>query len=188
MKVGIIGFGRLGKLITKYLAKDFDVFVYDKNLDTKSVKEFNATSASLKEACSSKIVIPSVPISEFEGCLLEMVPFLNENTLVIDVCSVKCHPISAMERHLPDNVQILGTHPMFGPDSAAKSLFGAKIVLCKVRIDDDKYQDIHTYLESHGLKVIEATAKKHDKDISSSLYSHILSAELLWIFELKICL
>ena len=30
MQLGLIGFGRLGKLLTKYLAQDFELFVYDK--------------------------------------------------------------------------------------------------------------------------------------------------------------
>ena len=36
-----------------------------------------------------------------------------------------------MQELLPQDVSILATHPIFGPDSAADSLKGRKIALCK---------------------------------------------------------
>lgn len=183
MKVGIIGFGRLGKLITKYIAQDADVIVFEKfpsNTTLEEIKELGATSGSLEEACSCPLVIPFVPISEFENTLIEMKPFLKAGTLVTDVCSVKKLPIQSMEKHLPDDVQILGTHPMFGPDSAKDSLFGCKIVVCKVRVEDKLYSDILNYLNNHGLKVIESTADKHDEEISHSLLlTHFIGRTLM---------
>ncbi len=43
---------------------------------------------------------------------------LAPDVLVMDTCSVKTHPVGLMERMLPATISILGTHPMFGPDSA----------------------------------------------------------------------
>lgn len=183
MKLGIIGFGRLGRLITKYVAQDADVIVYEKfpNEETeKQIKELGGTIGTLEEACDCPIVIPFVPISEFEKTLIEMKPFLKAGTLVADVCSVKKHPIDKMLEILPKDIQILGTHPMFGPDSAKESLFGCKIVLCNERIDEKLYNDIKNYLNNHGLKVIESTADKHDEEISHSLLlTHFIGRTLM---------
>ncbi len=183
MKIGIIGFGRLGRLITKYIAQDADVVVYEKfpNESTEQmIKDLGATSGSLEQVCDSPIVIPFVPISELENALTEMKPFLKAGTLVADVCSVKKHPIDKMLEILPKEIQVLGTHPMFGPDSAKESLFGCKIVLCKARIEDKLYSDIKNYLNNHGLKVIESTADKHDEEISHSLLlTHFIGRTLM---------
>lgn len=183
MKLGIIGFGRLGQLITKYVAQDADVVVFEKfpNEETEAlIKKLGATPGSLEEACDCPIVIPFVPISEFENTLKEMKNFLKKGTLVADVCSVKKHPIDSMLKILPKDVQILGTHPMFGPDSAKESLFGCKIVLCNARTEDQLYLDIKNYLNNHGLKVIESTADKHDEEISHSLLlTHFIGRTLM---------
>jgi prephenate dehydrogenase len=180
MKIGIIGFGRLGKLIVKNLAQDFDLLVYDKVDFSSEIKDYNAIPATLEEVCKAKIVIPFVPISEFENVIKEIKDLLTKNSLIIDVCSVKIHPIEVMEKYLPKNIQILGTHPMFGPDSAKTTLMGSKIVLCKRRVDDDLYSAIKSYLQKFGLKVIEATADRHDKEISHSLLlTHFVGRTLI---------
>jgi prephenate dehydrogenase len=97
----------------------------------------------------------------------------------VDVCSVKEYPIQWMRETLPDTVSILATHPMFGPDSAAESLDGRKICLCKVKIAEEQYRKIRRYLSSKGLIVIEATAREHDEQIASSLaLTHLIGRTL----------
>ena len=84
-----------------------------------------------------------------------------------------------MRELLPQNVSILATHPMFGPDSAAESLSGCKIVLCKERIDDRFFNQIKSYLSTRGLVVIEATAEQHDRQIAVSLaLTHFIGRSL----------
>ncbi len=64
-------------------------------------------------------------------------------------------------------------------DSAADSLEGRKICLCKVRIADSQYRKIKSYLTSKGLVVIEATAKEHDEQIATSLaLTHLIGRTL----------
>ncbi|MBL6991103.1 MAG: prephenate dehydrogenase/arogenate dehydrogenase family protein [Bacteriovoracaceae bacterium] len=180
MKVGLIGFGRLGKLLTKYLTEDCDLYVYDKILCSKEVKHLGAIPASLEEVCKLPIIIPAVPISLFEEVIQNISSLVDPHSLIVDVCSVKQHPVDVMEKYLPKSVSILGTHPMFGPDSAADTLFGTKIVLCKVRMRDKLYSDIVIYLEKHGIKVIESTPSEHDEQISSSLFlTHLIGRTLI---------
>ena len=88
MKVGIIGFGRLGELLTGYLSQDSTVYVYDKKEKSQAIKDAGGIPASLKEVCQSPLVLPMVPISSFESVILEIKDLLEPETLVIDVCSV----------------------------------------------------------------------------------------------------
>ncbi|MCO4793926.1 MAG: prephenate dehydrogenase/arogenate dehydrogenase family protein [Bacteriovoracaceae bacterium] len=180
MKVGLIGFGRLGKLLTRYMIQDFDLVIHDVVDRSEEIKSLGATPGTFEEACKCPIVIPFVPISEFESVIKKMAPLLEKGTLVADVCSVKEMPANVMKKELPDHVQILATHPMFGPDSAAKTLFGSKIVICNVRMEDNYFTDIKNYLETHGLKVIESTPETHDKEISHSLLlTHFIGRTLM---------
>ena len=153
--IGIIGYGRFGQLTARYLSQDTDVFVCGRREIAIDDDLPRVYPTDLKEVCGQKIVIPAVPISSFQEMLRQIAPLLKPESLVIDVCSVKTLPAQWMEAILPDSVSILATHPMFGPDSAARSLQGMKIALCRVRIDDEPYTQIKSYLISLGLEVIE---------------------------------
>jgi prephenate dehydrogenase len=167
--IGIIGFGRFGKLTARYLAEEFDVAVYHRTDKSAEINRTGARAASLEAVCQQDIVVPCVPICVLQEVLQDITPLLRPDALIVDVCSVKEYPVRLMTDILPDTVSILATHPMFGPDSASDSLEGRKICLCKVRIADKKYQNIKAYLESKELVVIEATAQEHDEQIATSL-------------------
>ena len=177
--IGIIGYGRFGELAAKYLAADTDVFVNSSRKELPGVDDLRIHLASLEEVCRQKIVIPAVPISAFKNTLERIAPLLNSNALVVDVCSVKEKPVKWMQEVLPDTVSILATHPMFGPDSAADTLEGMKIALCRVRIEEAVYDKIKTYLETKGLIVIDTTAEIHDRQIAVSLaLTHFIGRSL----------
>ena len=87
--IGIIGFGRFGKLVSHYLAQDLDVFVYNRSDKSAEIVQTGAQPASLETVCRQDIVIPCVPISKFHDNLQTIAPLLKPGSLVIDVCSVK---------------------------------------------------------------------------------------------------
>jgi len=177
--IGIIGFGRFGKLAAHYLAKDFDVFVHTRADKAYEISRTGAKAAALEAVCQQDIVIPCVPISIFKDFLKDIAPLIRPDALVVDVCSVKEYPIQWMREILPDTVSILATHPMFGPDSASDALEGRKICLCKVKIAENQYRKIRKYLSSKGLVVIEATAAEHDRQIATSLaLTHLIGRTL----------
>jgi prephenate dehydrogenase len=167
--IGIIGFGRFGKLTARYLAEDFDVFVFNRTDKSTEIKKTGARKASLKTVCQQQIVILCVPISTFKEVLVEIGPLLKRDVLVVDVCSVKVYPTQWMTASLPETISILATHPIFGPDSAADSLKDRKIFLSPIRIGKKQYQKIKTYLASKELVLIESTPEDHDEQIAISL-------------------
>jgi prephenate dehydrogenase len=167
--IGVIGFGRFGRLMARYLALDGKVRVWDPAAAAQEVLSTGAEPADLATAAQSDIVIPAVPMSRFQEVLTEVKPHLKTGSLVVDVCSVKEQPVRWMQAMLPAGVDILGTHPMFGPDSAADSLKGCKIVLCRVRLSAERYAKIKNYLDSKGLAVIETSPAAHDRQIAVSL-------------------
>jgi len=179
-KIGLIGFGRFGKLVVKHLSGDFKFYVYDKKDKKKEIMQNNASPATLGEACMQEIVILAVPISEIEGTSRNIRNLLKKNSIVIDVCSVKQYPAKLMKRILPLDIQILATHPMFGPDTASDSLEGRKIVLCRIRIQDQNYMQIKRFLEGKMMNVIETTPERHDREIAKSLVlTHFIGRALM---------
>ncbi len=177
--IGIIGFGRFGALAARYLTQDFPVTVLDSGKRAAAIRAVGAAPGDLGAVCAQRVVLLCVPISAMRDHIARIAPLLAPETLVVDVCSVKVHPVGWMAAGLPQHVEILATHPMFGPDSAADSLSGRKIVLCPERIDAARYQRIRHYLEERGLVLIETSAAEHDRQIAVSLaLTHFIGRSL----------
>lgn len=180
MRIGIIGFGRLGALLTRHFAGEHELKVFDTRRVARKVRSLGAAPASLAEVCRQEIVVPCVPIAEFEPLLRRIRGLLPPGALVVDVCSVKEHPVRVMKRLLPRSVEILATHPNFGPDSAAESLSGRQIAVCKVRISRSRYASVKRAFERKGLKLVEMTPREHDRRMASSLVlTHFIGRGLL---------
>lgn len=180
MAVGLIGFGRMGRLLTKHFAKDARILVADPTMDARLARKLGATPASFAEACAQDIVVLCVPMAAFEGVVRKMRPFVRLGALVVDTCSVKGHPVRAMKRLLPRSAEILATHPNFGPDSAAGSLEGRKLVLCRVRMKPSRYAAAKRFLSRKGIELVELTPREHDRRMASSLVlTHFLGRALI---------
>jgi len=178
--IGLIGFGRFGRLTIEHLSGTCKMVAYDSGGKGEMIRAAGAEPVSLAAACSQEIVLLCMPISAMPATLEKIAPLLTHpEALVVDVCSVKTLPVKWMRAQLPPTVALLATHPMFGPDSARDSLQGHKIVLCPERIARDRFQAIRTRLESLGLVVIESTPEDHDRQIAVSLaLTHFIGRSL----------
>lgn len=163
MEIGIVGFGRFGQFAAKILQRDFRVSAYD-------LKEVPTSRAArlrpLCEVASKPTVLLCVPISQIKSTCLTIRPFLSPGQLIADTCSVKERPLQEMARTLPQFVEILGTHPLFGPDSARAGVQGLSIVLCPLRCR--QVAKIEQYLRRRGLEVIVATPSEHDREMAKT--------------------
>lgn len=174
--VGLLGFGRFGRMVHHYLRRHKQLRVFD--CDPARLQGLSE-AAPLEKTLASQLLLLCVPISSLEKLCRQMAPRLQPGQIVLDTSSVKVRPVAWMLRHLPEGVQILGTHPLFGPDSAKESIAGLKIALCPVRIEPEAYQGIRRYLEGLHLVVIEATPEEHDRQIAQSQAIFHLIAQTL---------
>lgn len=165
MTIGIFGFGDFGKLTARYLSEHADILVYDRHHNrTSEIEKHGAQAASLQETAGADVVVLAVNLEAIEETLTSIAPHLKPGALIMDVTSVKVKPAEMMQRLLPENVQILATHPLFGPQSAATSLKGHKIVVIPIRVDDiDK---VEAFLTNLGLTIIHMTADEHDREMA----------------------
>lgn len=180
--LGIIGCGRLGGLLVGLLARDFKVFVHDARPMPRRIRSLGGVPAALAEVCTQEAVILCVPIRRFEAALRRVAGLIRPGTLVVDTCSVKEYPARLMRKFLPRHAEILATHPTFGPDSAAETLQGLKIILCRQRVGGGRYLRIERYLRGKGLVIIESTPREHDRQMAHSLVlTHVIGRALIRI-------
>ena len=168
IKIGIIGFGPFGQFIMKYLAPYFDVKVTSRKKRENLAKELGGEFLNFPPLVkNSDILIISVAIPAIPKILGELKNYIKPDTLVVDVASVKIFSTEKMIKLLPSNVQILGTHPLFGPQSGKYSIKDLKIVLSPIRIGDEYFSNIKKFLENIlKLKVFVMSPEEHDKAMS----------------------
>ena len=156
--VGIIGFGRFGKILANILQKGFHIKVYDK----KTKDSFHGIEyTSLNNIMNEKNIFIAVPIREFEKIINKISPLLKKGTTIIDVCSVKKYPTEIMIKKLNPDIGIIATHPMFGPDSFLSNN-KLKMMLNNTRDVNQIFKYWKQYFKDQGIKVIEMTPDQHD--------------------------
>ena len=129
-KLGLIGFGAFGRLTARHLSPWFDILAHD---PAATDAEGVATLTDLATAAACPTVVLAVPVEALEATLIAIRPHLAPGALVIDVGSVKVKPAQAMAELLPPGVRIVGTHPLFGPQSGKDGIAGLRIAICEVR-------------------------------------------------------
>ncbi|MDC7235534.1 MAG: prephenate dehydrogenase/arogenate dehydrogenase family protein [Spirochaetales bacterium] len=162
MQIGVYGLGRFGAFWASLLSQSFDVRAYSRNPDR--LTPAGVERVDLKGLSEAHVIFLCNAISSMEQVLPELAPLLKEGTLVADTCSVKVYPVEQMKKYLPESVGILGTHPMFGPDSGKNGVEGLPVVMCKERISDEQYILWKDHFRRMGLAVQEMTAHEHDRE------------------------
>ncbi len=167
-EIGLIGFGRFGQYASRKLRRHFTVCYYD----PKSVKTIDPgeKEVTLDEAASKEYVVLAVPINQIPSVLRAISKKVIPGAIIFDVCSVKELPVQWMKDSLPESVSIVGTHPLFGPDSAVTSLAGRLIFLTPVRIKRELFEIIRLQLTKNSMIVHEVSATEHDLLMAKTLF------------------
>ena len=176
-RLGLIGFGAFGRLTARHLAPWFEVIAHDPaTTDGEGV----ATLADLATAAACPVVILAVPVGTLEETLRAITPHLRPDALVIDVGSVKVKPAKVMLDGLPVGVGIVGTHPLFGPQSGKDGIAGLRIAVCPVRGDKAAWRVAAFCRKALGLKVFVVTPEDHDREAATVQgLTHLIAKVLL---------
>ena len=164
MKVGIIGGSDgLGKTLIYYFRDEFDVIItarnHEKGRNVANKANVKYIESNTELASISDILVISVPINHTSDVIREVAGFMKEGSLMVDVTSIKEEPLKTMSETVPENVEYIPTHPIFGPRTT--ELDNQVIVLTP----DKKgkwFDKVYNYLSSKNMRVIITSAEKHD--------------------------
>lgn len=119
----------------------------------------------MAEVEESDVVLVSVLIEKTVEVIRQVAPRMHSGSLIMDVTSVKSGPARAMKTYAPKGVEVLGTHPMFGP--TMPSLFGQTIIFTPVEGKTGKWLEvIKSLFESDGAKIEILGAEEHDETMA----------------------
>ena len=165
--LGLIGFGAFGQLAAKTLAPHFALVVHDPDPKAQAaMARQELCPARFARAAACPVVVLAAPVAALGEIVPALGPHLAPGALVLDVGSVKIGPAALLEAHVPADVEIIATHPLFGPQSAADGLSGLKIALCPLR--GARAGRVAAWLRrALGLKVIVTTPEAHDRELAA---------------------
>lgn len=169
MEIAVIGGTRgLGNWIANFLKKegcDITITGRDSGLGINIARKMGVkyTSNNIEAVTHSKIAILAVPIDVIPRTIKEISPHLQAGSLLMDVTSVKEKPAQLMQEYVPEGVEFIPMHPMFGP--RIRSLDGQVVVFTPIT-RGEWYEKVVKFLESENARLIETTPKTHDQMMS----------------------
>lgn len=176
--IGVIGYGNFGKVICNTLFPHNKIVLYTTQKMAPSERVSVTTSLS-ELAEQADVIIPAVPIRNFEKTIKKLAKIIRPQTVVMDICSIKEYPARIMQQYLPNN-PLIASHPMFGPNSIAKkgSISHMNYVLHNISASSIFYDSLKKYLEHITLDVIEMTPEEHDRLAAKSQFFTLTVGEV----------
>ncbi|EAR60806.1 bifunctional prephenate dehydrogenase/3-phosphoshikimate 1-carboxyvinyltransferase [Neptuniibacter caesariensis] len=195
-KTLIIGLGLIGGSLAKALRSNRrfgQIIGYDRDPDETSVGielgVIDIAAESLADAVSeADLVVLAVPVKAMETVLVDIAPFIAEDTLITDVGSTKANVVAAAKRvfkTIPTG--FVPGHPIAGSEksgvaAADEGLFDKhKVILTPLAESSSEAVNVFADLwESTGAEVLVMDVEKHDEVLAATSHlPHMLAFSLV---------
>jgi prephenate dehydrogenase len=169
MRITVVGGTRgLGKWIANFLKiRGYEVIISGRNKETglmvSKKLDIKYVQDNTQAVSNSDIIIISVPIESTIQVIREISPFIKKASLLLDVTSVKEKPTEVMYESVPEDVEVLPSHPMFGP--RIRSLDGQVVVLTPLK-KGEWFKKTVDFLKNENARVLVTTPEIHDQMMS----------------------
>ena len=164
--LGLIGAGAFGAFAVPHLRPFFDIAVHDPRADLDRLcGAWGVAPVGLAEAAARRVVVLAVPLGALRWVARALAPHLQPGALVVDVCSVKVRPLAILAEELPPGTAVVGTHPLFGPNSGRNGIAGLKVAVCGG--EGRAAAAVERFLRGRlALDVTRATPEAHDRQMA----------------------
>nr|XP_043631172.1 arogenate dehydrogenase 2, chloroplastic-like [Erigeron canadensis] len=176
LKIGIIGFGPFAQFLAKTMIKQGHLINATSRSDYSEIsghlgvhffrdmEEFMGLEHDVILICTSIMSLSEV---------VKSIPFhcLQRQTLFADVLSVKEHPKQVLLQEVPEDYDLVCTHPMFGPESGKCGWNNLTFMYERVRVRDEALcSSFLAIFECEGCKMLETTCEDHDRLAAESQF------------------
>ncbi len=168
------GTGGMGRLLSSELKKiGIDVMICSRSKEKaqKIAREISAKAGTIEEASSADIVIVSVPIEDTLEVCLSVGKKMKPSSLLMEISSVKTNVVDELIYQLPDEVEFISLHPLFGPEG---SFEGENVIVipARTKIWLPKIKQI---LKELGSNYAITTVEEHERIMSVMQVLHHFS-------------
>lgn len=180
LTIGIVGFGNFGQFLARrFVEAGHSVIATSRGDYVDDARKIGAKFfPDIDDFCEQHpdVVVLSTSILSLDSIIRKLpVQRLKRSTLFVDVLSVKVFPKNLLLEVLPDEVDILCTHPMFGPDSGKGSWEGLNFMYDPVRIGGSKERrnrmdTFINFFRLEGCRMVEMTCEEHDRAAASTQF------------------
>jgi len=177
MRIGVVGLGLIGGSIFKNLleGKKYDVVGI-----SRSVDEFNVTK-DYNNLKGCDVVFVCTPMNVTLDILDKLEEYLDEKTIVTDVCSLKEFVSKKNYKY-----KFIPSHPMAGTEHqgweyAFPDLFEGATWAVTPKDDTDMkdFEVLKSVIEELGAKTILTTPKEHDRAVALISHAPMVIAQAL---------
>ncbi|HII67898.1 MULTISPECIES: prephenate dehydrogenase [Thermococcus] len=159
MRIGIIGYGKMGKLFAWEFSKKYEVGIYSNHAEESEFNLFDLIEELFKWA---DFIVIAKSTSE-TPLVLETLAKLSEKIkgkVIFDISTFKKDAIEVYKR-FPEDIKVCSVHPMFG--AGAKSFKGRRFIVIPVKGRDEDIIPVINLLREFKAEVFIADEKTHDE-------------------------
>jgi len=129
----------------------------------------------------SDAVIINVPILHAVKVIRSVGKYFRPGQLVVDNTSIKTQPVAAMLESVPEGVEVLGMHTVFGPSTGA--LANQNVLFTPTPQSGELAQEFENIFYKYGARITRTTPEYHDQQMAFHQnlehFSKIALAELM---------
>lgn len=156
--VGIIGYGKMGKLLAEQINERYDIGIYSKG-DFKTKFDIFDSVESLYDF--SDYLIITVPTKEIPSILDKISRIdLKEDKVIFDISTFKKDFIEEYKR-LPKHLKVASAHPMFG--EGVETLKDENVIVVPVDGREREAEDVKSFFKEFGAGVSRMKVDEHDE-------------------------
>jgi monofunctional chorismate mutase len=169
VKVGIVGYGKMGSLFARIFGRDNDIGIYDidKSRLDPDYMAFDTLGGLLREA---EYILVATPLGETPKVLSRIRDIVLRESLsdkkVFDISTLKYRVVDELVR-FPRWIKVCSIHPLFG--GRLESTYGEKIVVVPIPGREDDCEPITDFLRRYGFNLIFTSQEEHDDAISYTI-------------------
>ena len=168
MEIGIIGTGDMGKLYAREFAKaGYRVNCSDVPEKRQELEKSLAGSGiyifddGVAVSRRRDLIFYLVPVESIDNVVAQYGQATRKDAIVSSGTSVMTPSVEAFEKYLPDDVNIINWHWLFGPSI---NPIGQSTALVRHKGSEDAYQRARGAFEKIGTKIIELPSyQEHDR-------------------------
>jgi len=164
-----VGTGRMGRCLATLLHDrcDLKVCSRDRHRAEGIARRVGAKAASVEECSDRQVVflaVPNTALVEVAGRVSRIMP---AGSLLVDISSVKCGVVEAVEGVVPAGKSYISIHPLFASPRAAEK----NTIIVPVR-PGAWLHPLKGLLERSGMRLKEAGAEEHDRAMAAVQVAH----------------